>query len=247
MNKSDVLSIVENIALNPFFKNYVVRKSDASIILKSEVGYKRIQFQYYNSYDLKRDQLALEITPNYDIRFNVLHKWFEKYSKRTLKDQRDDYSVGFTGSMISGTDTFYFLESRNNYDEDFKILYNEVIKNAKYVFTKYATLESYYDRCINDVLQKKRDWPDIGIEWIMEYLIATKLIAPFNYKLIKDLILQRIEYMMSRNEPNTKMYYNDLPAILKDLEGTDFTSGKWGKLPISIAGTRLIEKSDFAQ
>ena len=74
MNKSDVLSIVENIALNPFFKNYVVRKSDASIIFKSEVGYKRIQFQYYNSYDLKRDQLALEITPNYDIRFNVLHK-----------------------------------------------------------------------------------------------------------------------------------------------------------------------------
>ena len=68
-----------------------------------------------NSYDLKRDSLALEIRPNYEIRFNVLHKWIEKYSKRTLADQRDDHSVGFSGHMIGATDEFYFLENRKNY------------------------------------------------------------------------------------------------------------------------------------
>ena len=149
-----------------------------------------------------------------------------------MKDQRDDYSVGFTGTMISGTDTFYFLESRNNYDEDFKILYNEVIRNARKVFTRFSTLNEVYKYCINDVTNGIREFPDSSFEWTIRYLIVTQLVSPSNYERVKELILQRIEYMMSRNEPNTLMYYNDLPTILKDLESTDFTSGKWGKLPI---------------
>ena len=231
MNIKDVLSIVEVIASDSFFKEFVIRKSDTSIILKSDTGYKRVQFQYYNSYDLQRDNLALEITPNYDIRFNILHKWFEKYSKRTLRDQRDDHSIGFTGNMFGATCEFHFLENRKDYYADLQILHDEVVKNAKYVFPKYATLEGYYDYWIDDVLSGKWEIPHVGFEWIPEYLIATRIVAPSNYEIVKELILKRADWMMGRDNPNIRLYYNDLPAILEDLESTDFTSGKWGLLP----------------
>lgn len=78
--KKDVLNIVEYIATDSFFKDFVVRKRDNSIILKTDYGYKQVQLVHYNSYDLSRNALALEITPGYAVRFNVLHKWFEKYS-----------------------------------------------------------------------------------------------------------------------------------------------------------------------
>ena len=36
--------------------------------------------------------------------------------------------------------------------------------------------------------------------------------------------------MYGRKEPNVEKYYDSLPEIIKDLEETDFTTGKWGKL-----------------
>ena len=35
---------------------------------------------------------------------------------------------------------------------------------------------------------------------------------------------------MKNGNPNIKMYYNELPTILDDLENTDFMSGKWGEI-----------------
>lgn len=100
MNKKDVLGIIEDVASDTFFNGFKIRKSDNSLIFKTDVGYKRITFNYYNSYDLDRGDLALEIRPIYGVRFNILHKWFEKYSKKSIRDQRDSYSIGFVGSMI---------------------------------------------------------------------------------------------------------------------------------------------------
>ena len=230
MNKKDVLCIIEAIASDAFFKDFIIRKSDNSIICKTDYGYKRVFFWYHNGYDLQRDDLALEIRPSYDIRFNILHKWFEKYSKRTIKDQRDTNSIGFTGNMINSTDEICFLESRKDYNKDLHVLYHEVVKNADYVFSKYGTLKGYYEYRIEDVLKGKREFPDTGFEWAIRFLIATKIVAPSDYDKVKELILQRVEFMMGRDEPNTKMYYNELPIILEDLERTDFRSGKWGSL-----------------
>lgn len=232
MNKKDVLEILEVVASDVFFKDFKIRKSDNSIICKTDYGYKQVSFKYYNSYDLSRNGLALEITPSYNVRFNVLHKWFEKYSKRSLADQRDDYSIGFVGEMIGKINEFYFLENLKGYENDLHKLYDEVVKNAKQLFTKYETLDCYYNYYIDDVIKGEKSFPSHGFEWVVEYLIATKIVAPANYDFVKKLILKRVEFMMSRKEPNTALYYNDIPMILEDLESTDFSSGKWGKLPL---------------
>ena len=222
MNKNDVVRIMEAVASDSFFKDFKIKKSNNSILCNTDYGYKRVYFLYNNSYDLKRGALALEIRPHYFIRFNVLHKWFEKYSKRTLKDQRDDYSIGFNGGMIGETDEFFFLENRKCYESDLQKLRMEIVKNANRVFSKFATLNDYYDYCIEDVLMGKHSLPDMGFEWVVEYLIATKIVHPSKYHLVKELVLQRVDYMLSRNEPNIKMYYKDLPNILVDLEQTTY-------------------------
>lgn len=228
MNKNDVLKIIEVVASDPFFKDFVIRKSDNSIIYKTKAGYKRVVFQYYNGYDLLRDDLALEIHPNYDVRFNVLHKWFEKYSKKTLTDQRDQYSIGVSGNMIGATYEFCFLENRKDYQKDLQKLQFEVVKNANYFFNKISTLVDYYNYCVVNLIKGDQDLP-YGFDWIPNYLIATRIVSPDNYNIVKKLILQRVELMKNGN-PNIKMYYNELPTILDDLENTDFMSGKWGEI-----------------
>lgn len=231
MNKNDVLKIMETIFSDSYFHNWAIRKSDNAIICKTEYGYKRIIFWYHNGYDLTRDDLALEVRPNYEIRFNVLHKWFEKYSKRTLKDQRDDYSVGFVGWMIGAKDEFCFLENRKEYEKDLRELYIEVVENSKLIFNKYSSLQDYYRYIVEETINGKSKWPDQGIEWAMGFLIGTKIVAPSDYQRVKEAVLQKIEMMKDRKEPNIMMYYDNLPMILEDLENTDFSSGKWGAIP----------------
>ena len=232
MNKKDVLEILEVVASDVFFKDFKIRKSDNSIICKTDYGYKRVSFNYFNTYDLLRDDLALEMKPFYEIRFNVLHKWFEKYSKRQLQFQRDDSSMAFWGDKLCTTNEFFFLENRKGYKKDLQTLYTEVVKNAEYVFSNFNSIKCYYSYFIESILNGKRELPNDGFDWVVEYLIATKIVEPANYDFVKKLILKRVEFMMSRKEPNTALYYNDIPMILEDLESTDFSSGKWGKLPL---------------
>lgn len=230
MTKKDVLNIVEYIATDSFFKDFVVRKRDNSILLKTDYGYKQVQLVHYNSYDLSRNDLALEITPGYAVRFNVLHKWFEKYCKRPLNVQREDYSVGLIGSMFNKTSEFYLLESREDYTKDVQKIYTEVVNNAKCLFSKFATLNGIYQYHIGEVLQGKEELPDGGAGWVFQYLILTRLVAPSSYDIVKNMILERVKLMISRKEPNIIMYSDDLPAILDDLEHTDFSTGEWGKV-----------------
>ena len=98
----------------------------------------------------------------------------------------------------------------------------DVINNSKMLFSKYSSLKGCYDYLVGDVLKGERPLPSIGIEWFIERLILTKLVAPQNYDSVKKTFLQRIEEMIEWKEPNVMMYYQDLPTILKDLEDTDF-------------------------
>jgi hypothetical protein len=132
--------------------------------------------------------------------------------------------------MLGTLDEFYFLENRKDYNKDLKRLCENVVNNSKRVFTNFQTLEDYYNYCINDVILGKRELPDEGFEWVTEYLIATKIVKPSSYDLVKTIILQRVEWMKGRKNPNIELYYNDIPTILDDLENTNFSAEKHGKI-----------------
>lgn len=230
MNSNDVLKMMEKVASDPFFVQFGIKKSDHSIICKSEKGWKQVRFDYYNSYDRSRDDLALRVRPVYEIRFHILHKWFEKYCQRSISDQRTDDSIGFTNDMIGGVDFFFFLESRKDYNKDLDAMHNEVVKNAKMVFSKFSTLNDIYDFKILPVIRGEKELPDGSFGWVIEDLILSRIVAPQDYEIVKRHILERVDYMYGRKEPNVEKYYDSLPEIIKDLEETDFTTGKWGKL-----------------
>lgn len=226
MNKKDVLAIIEEIASDAFFKDYAIRKCDNTLILKSPSGYRLVHFNYYNTFDLERGDLALEIMPAYDIRFNILHKWFEKYSKRNISDQRSDWSIAIVGEDFGRRSKYYFLENRVDYEKDLHTLKAEVVRNAEYFFSKFSTLNDYYEYYVGGLLSNS--YLPYGFYWAINYLIATKVVRPSDYDLVKKAVLDRLEYFHSLGEPNLELYYDDLPAILEDLEQTDFQSGKWG-------------------
>ena len=178
MNSNDVLKMMEKVASDPFFVQYGIKKSDHSIICKSEKGWKQVRFDYYNSYDRSRDDLALRVRPVYEIRFHILHKWFEKYCQRSISDQRTDDSIGFTNDMIGGVEFFFFLESRKDYNKDLDAMHNEVVKNAKMVFSKFSTLNDIYDFKILPVIRGEKELPDGSFGWVIEDLILSRIVAP---------------------------------------------------------------------
>ena len=71
--------MLERLNSEKFFSGFKLRKSDCSLIQKFDWGWRRFQLERYNGYDLERKELALEIHPGYDVRFHILHKWFEKF------------------------------------------------------------------------------------------------------------------------------------------------------------------------
>ena len=102
--------LIDLLTDEPFYSDFKFRKRDKSFIKKTEFGFEALSLEnYWIGYDLKRDKEALVIQPLYLKRFDILHKWFEKFSFKTLSDQRDNYSIGFDGKMLGETDFFYFL------------------------------------------------------------------------------------------------------------------------------------------
>lgn len=54
--------------------------------------------------------MYLDIKPSYDVRIEILHKWFEKFNFRTIKDQRDSSTMGtaIIPSVFSLPDKYEF-------------------------------------------------------------------------------------------------------------------------------------------
>ena len=204
----------------PLFEGFAVRKSDCCLIQKNALGYRKVVFDRYVSFD--RNELALEITPTYAVRYNILHKWIEKYSVRTLKDQRGDGSVSFTGDMLGRTECFYFPLSGKDFYKDSQLLKREVFRNAEYVFSQFGTLKKFYENHVQLHIANKCKFFSQDIDWGIEMLIATRLIAPEDYEKNKQVIMNRFEEINALKDPNIEFYYDRLPEIIADMEQTEF-------------------------
>lgn len=210
--------ILDNLLEEEFFWGFKLRKRDISLIKKDVTGFQAIEFQSWENFDASRDQLALLIKPLYLKRFDVLHKWFEPFSFKNLVDQRDNYSVGFDGSMLGRKDQFYFFSSEMNFEHDFILFRDELIVNAREVFKSFNNIEKLYNYFIIPVLEKKYDLPNVGADWIFEYLTVTKIVNPNVYTQVKKIILDRVDEMILKKEPNVMEYYPKIGHILKHLE-----------------------------
>lgn len=214
--------IVEELTQQDFFSDFKFRKRDSTLYLKTKEGKQFIELDHW------RDAYtsSLVIYPIYGVRFDILHRWFEKFSFKQLQIQRDSSSIAFTGNMLSQQDKFFFKmnkEGHLDFFENFKIT---LIRCSEYVFSTYSSLVNLYNKTIQPILDGNASLPDVGADWIFIYLTVCKIISPSNYLRLKRIILSQVEFMYARGEPNVKMYYNRKDEILRYLENLDLKIDK---------------------
>lgn len=218
MIKDLINSIVDDLSTIPYFKEYKYRKRDCRFIKQTLDGFNAIELQFWDGYDLERDCRALVVNPLYLKRFDVLHKWFEKYSFKSLSDQRNSYSIGFEGKMINATLQFYFRLDEIDFDNDFSKFKDEVMEKSQEIFEKYNSLKDLYDIEIIPILKGNKELPNVGADWVFEFLKLCVLVNPENYNKLKHIILKQVEVMYERGEPNIIKYYSNLQNILLEIE-----------------------------
>lgn len=216
MNKKEILR--QLIASSGHLSEFKLK--GAGLIRLTSDGFEAIELETYpRSWDNETGKLALRLYPLYGRRFDILHKWFEPFSFKTLKDQCGNYTIGFDGEMLNADNYFYFPQDGSQYEERFSLLKEEVEKNAKAVFTRYATVEDFYHHDVQPLLDNEISMlPNVGADWIFLYLKSSRLVAPRDYPVIKNKIMKQVEMMNKRGEPNVIEIYPKLNEIFKALE-----------------------------
>ncbi len=199
------------------FTNFKLRKSDSTIINKQSTGYEKVELQNWIDTSYSTGKSELVIHPVYLKRFHVLHKWFEKFSFKAISDQRDAYTIGFDGLMLGKKNEYHF-STTDDVSVDWESFRTDVVTNATYVFNKFNSLEDLYNYLVSPVIAGEKELPNIGADWVFEYLYLTRIVDEKNYGRVKQLILNRIDEMNGRGEPNIERYYKDISKILEYLE-----------------------------
>jgi len=216
MNKA-----TENIAAylleDVFFENFKLRKKDTSLIRKLSSGFEKVELQNWADTNRSSGAKELVVRPVYSKRFDVLHKWFERFSFKSLSDQRDAYSIGFEGVMLGKKNEYHFPISEK-FCPEWQVFRNEIVANARSVFNKYTCLADMYKYLVFPSIQGDKLLPDVGADWVFEYLLLTRIVDEKNYGKAKNVILDRVEEMNNRGEPNIERYYAELDKILPHLE-----------------------------
>lgn len=233
-SKEMFTDIVSKLSIDPYFQNFKFRKKD-SVFMKNDkkLGIsKRISLDHWGDPICK----CLTIRPAYRIRFDILHKWFEMFSFRPLKVQREDRSVGFSTSMIfdeeidgfryGDTDTYLFLLYDNSagFEERFEIFKRDIKYCSEYVFENFGNLKKMYFHCIIPILEGGLEtMSDIGVSDLFIYLTLCKIVNPSVYGEFKELALKRTREMIDKGEPNYVEYESKLDDIFNCLESIDFS------------------------
>ena len=209
--------IVNDLTQKDPFVEYKFRKRDSMFLLKNGGKRQSIELDHW----IDHSTSSLVIYAVYGVRFDILHKWFEKFSFNTLQDQRDWTSVAFSGNMLGQQDEFHFKLNKKGYQKDFENMLTTLIRCSDYVFSTYSSLPNFYMKEIQPILDGEAELPDVGANWVFIDLTLCKLVRPDNYHQLKNILLDRVEFMYNRGEPNIKEYYEQLDEILSYLENTE--------------------------
>ncbi len=209
-NKELFLTIVERLKTEPFLSGFKFRKRDSTLFRSDGDLRQSIELDHWAKFGL------LIIYPIYGVRFDILLKWFEQYSFKTLQNQRDTPSVGFTGNMLHKEDKFAITE--NDFEQRYMTLRDSLAECTNMVFSAYTSLQNMYNLEIIPLLDGKKQLPDVGADWVFRNLTLTRIVSPHDYEKVKALILSQVRFMAGRNEPNIIEYIPRLDEIISTME-----------------------------
>ena len=214
--------IVELLKEEPLLKDFKYVKSKYSFVMDKN-GLKYIlELRHHFTFNL-----FLDIHPSCLGYYYILERWFEKFSRISVRDLRDGFTIG----VYSSARQFDMQEDYTfRYDEsDFEEVYGKMIvvirKMLENLTTTFRTVEDYYRLVVKPVLTGGK-MPINGAEWVFNYLTAALLVDPANYEEVKRVIMEHVAMLTERDEPNIMWYDGKWDEIFAYLESLDFSSGK---------------------
>lgn len=215
LTKNDLLeNIYANIIDNKDLNNFKLIKSKNCFQRKNSDGFDKIVFQIWD--DVVENEKGLIIEPLYLKRFDVLHTWQNKYSFKTLTDQRNNPSI-FVGGNYFDKPNYYFINQKKTDLRELEKIISHIKDSSIHFFSKFKSLNNLYEFSINPIINDHKDFPSHGADWIFEMLILCKIVNPKTYPILKKRILIHIDYMKSYNEPNIMMYNDSIYSIIEEI------------------------------
>lgn len=205
-------TLVSDIMADPFFSDYKFKKNDNMLYRCDGDSRICIKLQHWSDYGECR------IYVSYGRRFEILTKWFEKYSFKSLKAQRYNDNVYYDNTYYGLDDDIYFDYNFSDYEERICKLIPMLKENLTSFLKKYSTLEDFYNADVLPVIANGKELPDVGADWIFIYLTLGFLVDKDNYPTLKKKILERVEWMHGREEPNIAYYYDRMDEIISYME-----------------------------
>lgn len=216
-------TIITELEKEPFLSDFKFKKSTSSFYKIINGGWKRIELDHWTEWG------CISVRPQFDVRFDIASKWFEKFSYKKISVQRDYSVVGCAPSMLDlgygRLDSIVcFDKNGDDFNQKYQYLVDLLTRCSNSFFNKYNTIQDvYYDKILPIIEGKKEMQDSGGIEWAFEYLTICKVVSPENYDKLKKLIREYINYRMYNPnlptpDPNIAPYYNQLDEMFSYLE-----------------------------
>ena len=210
--KEFLVKLSEDLKSLDLYSDFKLRKADTRFIKKIDGGTIYAEFTHVTPWD------EVVIYPIYCVRYDILHKWFEKFSFKTLKDQRNSSSKMISGGSMGLPTHFYFNLDGSNYEEEFKKLAEVSDRCTKWVTEHLYPMDKLFETVVLPYIKGEKEMPTGGADWIFIYLGACKLVAPELYPKFKSIMLEHVKWMYERKEPNVEHYYDHMDEILSYME-----------------------------
>jgi len=214
MNKNLFKTIISDILNDDFFTGYKFVSSVNTLVLRTGDEFISVELDHWRDY---YDE-ACVIRPLYKRHFDILCKWFEKYSVRDLRFQRLDPHVMLGNDSFGQEEEISFNYDFSDYDEKYNLLIETLRTDLTQFAVEYATLNDYYNKIVLPRIIGKMEFPDAGAEWIFEYLTATYLLDRDNYLTLKNKVFCHAEWLLHHHELNVAKYYDRLDEIISYME-----------------------------
>lgn len=216
MEKKLFDSIIADVKSDEFFKNYKFRKSDNDLYYSAHGECIMVNFHHYRDFDYPDESCVIELI--YGKRFNVLTKWFEKFSVMPLSSQRTNPDFRIFGYEFGDEKEITFKYNFSDYDYKLQRMLIQLKKNISKMEETYATMTDYYNADVKPILQGEKKFQDIGAVWIFIDMALTYLVDKDNYPKFKKMMFEHIEWMYKRHEPNVEDYYGRFEEIFTYME-----------------------------
>ena len=205
-------------------KDFKLKRSESAFIRRKNSGFDQIGFGHYVTVKSHSEpDLGLNLRLYFTTRYDILHTWFERYDMYHIESLRSESSFWYTPKNLGLDDMNFFSFDGDDFETAYNSFLNEIITGTDYFFNRANSLKKCYENYIVPAIKDGSSaLPDYNESWAFIYLALARIVAPENYTLIKSLIIERVDYMIKRNEPNIILYKDTMPEICAFLESIDF-------------------------